>query len=137
MNTRLICPKHYSKKNTKLRTNFFLLFFHFFTFLPVTLKLAYFAPLNGAGRFLPVNFNYPRCLENSNLINFWWTSWVPLWWDFFLVFFSLTFFPVTWNSANFAPLNSAGRIFSKRQQQKFLENSNIINFWLTSWVPSW
>ena len=56
----------------------FLIFFisQFFTFLPVTLKLAYFAPLQGVGQSFPVNFNYPRCLENYNMINFWLTSWV-------------------------------------------------------------
>ena len=49
------------------------------TFLPVTLNLAFFAPLNSAGRIVPVNFNYQRCLENSKIINFWLTSWVTLW----------------------------------------------------------
>ena len=57
---------------------------HFFTCLPVSLKLAYFAPLNGAGRFFPVNFNYPRCLENSNMIMFWLISWVIWWWHFII-----------------------------------------------------
>ena len=67
----------------------FFSFFHFFTFLPVTLNLAYFAPLNGASRIFPVNFNYQRCLENSNMINFWLTSWIPSWGQ---IFFSLSLF---------------------------------------------
>ena len=46
---------------------------------PIILNLAYFAPLNGASRIFPVNFNYPRCLDNSNMIIFWLTSWVPSW----------------------------------------------------------
>ena len=70
------------------------LVFHFFTFLPLTLNLAYLAPLNGAGRIFPVNFNNQRCLENSNMINFWLTSWVPLWGPIFLksYFFLLSLF---------------------------------------------
>ena len=70
----------------------FLKVFFFFTFLPVTLNLAYFALLNGAGQIFPVNFNYQRCLENSNMINFWLTSWVPLWGQIFLVFFTFSCF---------------------------------------------
>ena len=98
VNMTLICPKHYSKKVQTMKKDFFS-FFHFFTFLHVTLKLAYFAPLNGEGQIFPVNFDYPRCLENSNMINFWLTSWVPLWWQIFLVFFFL-FLPVTLNLAS-------------------------------------
>ena len=62
-------------------TYFFYLFFsRFLNFLPVTLKLSYFALLNDAGRIFPEkNFNYPRCLDNSNMIKFWLTSWV-IWW---------------------------------------------------------
>ena len=114
----------------------FFISFHFFTFLPVTLNLAYFAPLNGASRSFPLNFNYQRCLENYNMINFWLTSWDPLWWQIFFSFF--TFLPVTLNLAYFAPLNGAGRIFPVNfNYQRCLKNSNTINFWLTSWVTLW
>ena len=114
------------------------MFSHFFTFLPVTLKLAYLAPLNGAGRIFPVNFNYPRCLENSKMINFWLTSWVSLWWQIFLKLFFFTFLPITWNLVYFAPLNGGGWIFPVNfNYQRCLENSNMINLLLTSWVPSW
>ena len=44
-------------------------FSHSVTFLPITLKLAYFAPLTGAGQNFPVSFNYPRWLENSTVVN--------------------------------------------------------------------
>ena len=117
--------------------SFFLL--HFFTFLPVTLNLAYFAPLNGVGRIFPVNFNYQRCLENFNMINIWLTSWVPLWGQIFFQFFHFfTFLPVTLNLAYFAPLNGASRIFPVNfNYQICLVNSNLIHFWLTSWVPLW
>ena len=71
-------------------TNFLKVFF--FTFLHVTLNLAYFALLNGAGRIFPVNFNYQRCLENSDMINFWLTSWVPLWGQIFFSFSLFHFF---------------------------------------------
>ena len=59
-------------------------FFSFFSsslfhFLPVTLNLAYFAPLNGACRIFPVNLNYKRCLKNSKMINSWLISLVTLW----------------------------------------------------------
>ena len=64
----------------------------FFTFLPITLNSAYFAPLNGASRIFPVNFNYQRCLENSNMINFWLTSLVPSWGQIFVSFVSLFLF---------------------------------------------
>ena len=117
------------------------LVFLLFPFLPVTLNLAYFEPLNCAGRIFPVNFNYQRCLKNSNIINFWLTSWVPSWGQIFLVFFSLTFFtflPVTLNLAYFSPLNGAGWIFPVNfKYQTFIENSNMIIFWLTSWVTLW
>ena len=78
VNTRLLCPynftlKKYNTEEEKKKIS------HFFTFLPFTLKLAHFAPLNGAGQIFPVNFNYPKFLDNSNMINFWLTSWVPLW----------------------------------------------------------
>ena len=53
-------------------TDFLKVFFS--TCLPIALNLAYFALQNGAGRIFPVNFNYQRCLENSNMINFWLTS---------------------------------------------------------------
>ena len=53
-----------------------------------TLNLSHFAPLNGAGQIFPVNFNYQRCLENFNMINFWLTTWVTLWWQILVVFFS-------------------------------------------------
>ena len=42
--------------------------------MPVTLNLAYFAPLNGAGRIFPVSFNYQRCMEISIIIRFWLTN---------------------------------------------------------------
>ena len=61
--------------------NILLIFSTSLLFLPVTLKLAYFTPLNGAGCTFPVNFNYQRCLENSNMINFWLTSWITSWWQ--------------------------------------------------------
>ena len=57
------------KKSTKTEEKNF---FQSFTFLPVTLKLAYFAALNGARQICPVNANYPRCLENSNISIFCW-----------------------------------------------------------------
>ena len=47
--------------------SFFSSVFHFFT---RHFELAYFTPLNCAGQIFPVNFNYQRCLENSNLIKF-------------------------------------------------------------------
>ena len=67
----------------------FLKVFFFFTFLPVTLNLAYFALLNGAGQIFPVNFKYPRCLENSYMINF--CPFVVT--DFFLFFYISLFCP--------------------------------------------
>ena len=119
------------------RQIFFILFF--FTFLPVTLNLAYFAPLNGAGQNFPVNFNYQRCLENSNMVNFWLKSWVPSWGQIFSVIsWVFHFLSVTFNLAYFAPLNGAGLIFPVNfNYQRCLENSNMIKFWLTSWVPLW
>ena len=62
VNTKLICPYHHSKKYKKM-IFFSSSFFTSSLFLPVTLKLAHFAPLNGAGRIFPVNINYPRCLK--------------------------------------------------------------------------
>ena len=119
----------------------FFSFLYFFTLLPVTLNLAYFAPLNGAGRIFSVNFNYQRCLENSNMINFWLTSWVPSWGPFCFCFFLLhffTFLPDPLNLAYFAPLKGAGRIFTVNfNYQRCLTNSNMINFWLTIWVTLW
>ena len=124
---------------TDLFFSFFLL--HFFPFLPVTLNLAFFTPLNGLGRIFPVNINYQRCLENFNMINFWFPRWVPSWGQiFFKVFFSrfFTFLPVTLNLACFSPLNSAGRIFPVNfNYQRCLKISNMINFGLTSWVTLW
>ena len=40
----------------------------------VTFKLAYLTPPTGFGESFPVNVNYPRCLENSNMIIFGLTS---------------------------------------------------------------
>ena len=116
-------------------------FLHFFTSLPVTLNLAFFAPLNGGCQIFPVNFNYQRWMENTDMINFWLTSCVPWGWQIFFSLFFLhffTFFPITLNLAYFASLNSAGWIFPVNfNYQRCLKNSNIINLWLTSWVPSW
>ena len=71
-------------------------FLKFFTFLPVPLNLAYSAPLYGAGRICPENFNYQRCLENSSMMNLWLTSMVFNFvvTDFFSSFF-LHFLPWT------------------------------------------
>ena len=112
--------------------------FFFFTFLPVTFNLAYFAPLNGAGRIFPVNFNYQRCLENYNMINFWLTNWVPSWGQIFLKAFSLFHFftrhiefsllcTPKWCGSDF-PVNF--------NYQRCRENPNMINIWLERWVPS-
>ena len=107
-------------------------------FYPVTLNLAYFAFLNGAGWTFPVNFNYQRCLETSNMINFWLTSWVPSWGQICLVCNFFTFLPVTLNLPYFAPLNGAGWIFPVNfNYQRCLKSSSMINIWLTSWVSSW
>ena len=93
---------------------------------------------NFACRIFPVNFNYQRCLENSNMIIFWLTSWVHSWGQIFLVFHFFTFLPVTLNLAYFAPLNGAARIFPVNfNYQRCLENSKMIILWLTSWVPLW
>ena len=74
-------------------TDFLKVFFsHFFIFLPVPLTLA---SLNGAGWIFPVNFNYQRCLENSDMINFWLKSWVILWWLFSYSFLVCHFLPRT------------------------------------------
>ena len=73
--------------------DFFQFFSSLFHFLHGTLNLAYFAPLNGADRIFPVNFNYQRCLENSNMIRFWLTRWVPSWGQIFLSLFSSLFAP--------------------------------------------
>ena len=85
---------------------------HFFTFLPFTLKLAYFAPLNGEGQIFPVN--YPKFLDNSNMINCWLTSWVPLWWLIknkkMYITFSL-FFARHFEFSLLCTRNGAGRIF--------------------------
>ena len=69
-------------------TDFFVSFYLPFSLFSFTLNLYHFAPLNGAGQIFSVNFNYQRCLENSNMINFWLTTWVTLWWQIFVVFFS-------------------------------------------------
>ena len=108
----------------------------FSPFLPITLNLAYFAALNGAGWIFAVNFNYQRCLKNSNMFNFWLTSLVPLWGEILFLFFHFfTSLPVTLNLAYFSPLNDAGRNFPVNfNYQRCLKNSNMINFWLTSWV---
>ena len=84
------------------------------------------------GSDFPVNFNYQWCLENFNMINFWLTKWVPLWGQIFFVVFFLHFFTrhfefsllctPKWCESGF-PVNF--------NYQRFLENSNIINFWLT------
>ena len=112
-----------------------------FHFLPVTLKLAYFAPLNGACRIFPVNFNYPRCLENSNMTNFWLICWVIWWGQIFFGSFLLHifhFFACHFEVSYFAPLNGAGQIFPENfNYPRCLENSNMINVWLTSWVIWW
>ena len=98
------CPEHSNMINFWLTSwvpswgHIFLVFSLFFTFLPVTLNIAYFAPLNDAGWIFPVNFNYQRCLKNSNMINFWLTSWVTLWGQIFFSFF--TFFPGQESVAN-------------------------------------
>ena len=105
----------------------------FFTFLPVTLNQAYFAPLNGACLIFPVNFNYPRCLENSNMIIF-----GLRWGHIFFSFLFFTFLPLTLKLAYFAPLNGAGQIFPVNFNcPRCLENSNMISIWLTSWVIWW
>ena len=58
---------------------FLLVFFSLpISLFSFTLNLSHFAPLNGAGRIFLVNFNYQRCLENFNMINFWLTTWVTL-----------------------------------------------------------
>ena len=77
-------------------TDFLKFFSHFFTFLPVTFNLAYFAAINCAAQIFPLNFIYQRCLENSKIINFWLTSWVPLPPLFH-------FFPVTLNKPTLHP----------------------------------
>ena len=69
---------------------FFLSLFHFFLPVPLTL-----ASLNGAGWIFPVNFNYQRCLENSDMIIFWLKSWVILWWLFSSSFLVCHFLPRT------------------------------------------
>ena len=118
-------------------TDFFLVF-SLFHFLPVTLNLAYFAPLNAAGWISPVNFNYQRCLENSNMINVWLTSWVPLWGQIFLVFSLFSLFTHYFEFSLLCTRNGANRIFPVNfNYQRCLENSNMVRFWLTSWVPLW
>ena len=85
--------------------------------LPVTLNLAYFTPLNGAGRIFPVNFNYQRCLENSNMINFWLTSWVPSWGQIFLVFSLFHFFTRHFEFSLLCTPKWCGSNFSSKLQQ--------------------
>ena len=52
---------------------FFSFFFSLlFSLFNSVLNLAYFAPLNGAGRIFSGNLNYPRCLGNFNMIYFGW-----------------------------------------------------------------
>ena len=106
---------------------FFLLYF--FTFLPVTLNLAYFAPLNGAGRIFSVNFNYQRCLKNSKMVNFWLTSWVTLWRQIFKVFF-LHFLPRTRVRCK-QSLNNARPKYSFYNPATFLETrgKKLIDIW--------
>ena len=40
----------------------------------------------GLGWSFPVNFNYPKCLENSNMISFVLTNWVTSKWQILLFF---------------------------------------------------
>ena len=63
--------------------------FSFFSSLHYFFACHFEVSLNSAGWIFPVNYNYPRCLENSNIMNFWLTSWSPLWWPIVLVFFFL------------------------------------------------
>ena len=49
-------------------------FFKFFE--AVSWKRGYFSHPKGLGFSFPVNLNYPKCLENSNMISFVLTSWV-------------------------------------------------------------
>jgi hypothetical protein len=106
----------------------FLFFFsHFFTFLPVTLNLAYFAPLKGVGRIFSVNFNYQRCLKNSNMMNFWLTSWVTWWWQIFFSFFH--FLPRTRVSSK-QPLIKARPKYYFDNSVTFLETRDKTDWYL-------
>ena len=71
-------------------------FITIFTFAPdnfiyffgsLSLKLVYFAAPNWLGQNFSVNFNYQRCLENSQIIRFGLTSWVTSCWQIFINFY--------------------------------------------------
>ena len=124
-------------QNLKKKKNYLIFFIFFLLFLPVTFKLAYFALLNGAGGIFPVNFNYQRCLENSTMIIFWLTCWSLCGDRFFLVFFS-HFFAHNFEFSLLCTTKWCGSNFPVTfNYQSSLENSNMINFWLTSWVTLW
>ena len=105
---------------------FFILFSPFYFFL-VTWNSAYYALLVRVGFF-------QRFLENSNIINFGLTNWVPLWGQIFLLFH---FFAGHFELSLLCTLKWCVPDFSVNfNYQRCPENSNMINFWLTSWVTS-
>ena len=110
-----------------VETYFFFILFSPFYFFLVTWNSAYYAALVRVG-FLQ------KFLENSNIINFGLTNWVPLWGQIFLLFH---FFAGHFELSLLCTLKWCVPDFSVNfNYQRFPENSDMINFWLTSSVTS-
>ena len=77
-----------------VRTDFLKFFSSLFHFFKRHFEFSLLCTPRWCGSDFPVNFNYQRCLENSNMIRFWLTSWGPSWGQICLVFF-LHFLPQT------------------------------------------
>ena len=86
----------------------------FYFFGSFSLKLAYFAAPNWFGGNFQINFNYQRCLENSNMISFGLTSLVTscqhiLYFLFFFIF-AKALYHVWWKLSLFLIYHWSSRV---------------------------